>query len=208
MRHRPGHPRLRQTSGVYFPMGRQHPRPQSHHRLRAQRPDAITLGGPALRRRPRTRQAQPHATRIVARLIPHSPPPLAPPHPPLVRGAPPSPSPPPPPPPPPPRQRRPAAKPATGRRQAWRPPDRSHANRPGWSAAKWRWAGAPSRAWAMQRAGRWRLASHGAVLILCKRKIRQRSTHAACAARRLSERMGRSAPRRRNGQSAHAHGSD
>jgi hypothetical protein len=47
--------------------GPQHPGPQGHHRLRPRRPDAITLGGQALRRRPGPRQRNPHATRIVAR---------------------------------------------------------------------------------------------------------------------------------------------
>ena len=59
MRRRPGHPSLRQDHRRLLPLGRQHPRPQGHHRLRPQRPDAITLGGTALRRRPRPRQAQP-----------------------------------------------------------------------------------------------------------------------------------------------------
>jgi hypothetical protein len=58
-RHRAGHPRIRQDQGRLLPPGRQHPRPQGHHRLRPQRPDAITLGRQALRRRPRPRQAQP-----------------------------------------------------------------------------------------------------------------------------------------------------
>ena len=59
MRHRAGHPRIRQDHRRLLPLGRQHPRPQGHHRLRPQRPDAITVGRQALRRRPRPRQAQP-----------------------------------------------------------------------------------------------------------------------------------------------------
>ena len=47
------------TTGVYFRWASQHPRPQGHHRLRPQRPDAITVGRQALRRRPGPRQAQP-----------------------------------------------------------------------------------------------------------------------------------------------------
>jgi hypothetical protein len=68
MRRRPGHQSLRPKQRRLLPLGRQYPSPEGDHLLGVQRPNAVTLGRPALRRRPPPRQTQPHATRIVARV--------------------------------------------------------------------------------------------------------------------------------------------
>jgi hypothetical protein len=67
MRRSAGHQGLGQDQQGLLPLGRQPPGPHRPHRLRAQRSHAVTLGRPAVRRRARPRQTQPHATRIVAR---------------------------------------------------------------------------------------------------------------------------------------------
>ena len=67
VRRRTGHQRLRQDQRGLLPLGGQHPRPQRPHRLRPQLPPQLTLGGQALRRRPRRGKRHPHAVRILAR---------------------------------------------------------------------------------------------------------------------------------------------
>ena len=67
MRHRPGHPRLRQNHRRLLPLGRQHPSRKAitafAHNARMQSPRAARLYADA--RAPGKRN--PHATRIVAR---------------------------------------------------------------------------------------------------------------------------------------------
>jgi transposase len=67
VRRRAGHQGLRQDQRGLLPLGRQPSSPQGADRLRAQLAAGVALGRPPVRRRPRPRQAQPHATRIVAR---------------------------------------------------------------------------------------------------------------------------------------------